>query len=227
MTIAALSLAMGFAACKKEDRKPVEQKPVEQKPVEQKPVEQKPAGEAPTADVPKLADAAGAYTIDDAHSTVIFRAKHMNASYTYGGFYKVSGTVRIDADASKSEVSVEVDTASLFSGNKERDDHLKGPDFFNTKQFPKITFKSTAIKEAAPGKYEVTGDLTLHGVTKPFTTTFEHVGFGPHPMMPGASVTGFHSAVTLKRSDFEMKNMIGQGISDEIDLMIAIEAIRK
>lgn len=236
IAIVAMSLAMAFstAACTKDESKQTDttetakKEPAKEEPAKKEPVKEEPANKpgGSHSEAPTLAAAAGDYQVDASHSAVIFRAKHFGASYTYGSFNNLSGTVKIDADPAKSEVSVEIDTASLFSGDKKRDDHLKGPDFLNVKQFPKVTFKSTAIKAAGAGKYEVAGDLTLHGVTKPVTAVFEHIGFGAHPMVQGANLTGFHSAITIKRSDYEMKHML-EGISDEIDLMISIEAIAK
>ena len=232
IAIVGMSLAMAFstAACTKEEGKQVtKDEPAKKEPAKKDPAEKKPTTESPGgshSEAPTLAAAAGDYQVDASHSSVIFRAKHFGASYTYGSFNNLGGTIKIDADPAKSEVSVEIDAASLFSGDKKRDDHLKGPDFLNVKQFPKVTFKSTAIKAAGAGKYEVTGNLSLHGVTKPVTAVFEHVGFGAHPMVQGANMTGFHSALTIKRSDFEVKHML-EGISDEIDLMISIEAIAK
>ncbi|MEM9493214.1 MAG: YceI family protein, partial [Myxococcota bacterium] len=185
MTLAALAaIALAFAGCSKAEN--TEKKP--DKPAEtaektdntakpDKPAESpKPA---PAAGAASLADAAGDYSVDGVHSSVLFRAKHFGVAYLYGRFNKVEGTVKVDADPAKSEVQVKIATDSIFSGNKKRDDHLKGPDFLNTAQFPDLTFKSTAIKAAdKPGMYEVAGELGLHGQTKPVTAMVEHTGAG-------------------------------------------------
>ena len=186
-----------------------------------------PKPETPPAQggTPKLADAKGSYKLDAAHSVVVFAAKHAGLSYTYGRFNKVDGAITIGDDAAKSSVELEIDAASIFTANKKRDDHLKNADFLNVKQFPKITFKSKEVKDSGGGKYDVTGDLTLHGVTKPVTVTMEHVGAGEFPMDKSFR-TGFEGNVTIKRSDFEMKNMM-EAVGDEIRLIISVEGVRQ
>lgn len=185
-----------------------------------------PTGEAPTTGSADLKSAAGSYTIDPVHSAVMFEVGHMNVSKTLGRFNKVTGTMTLDPDPAKSEVQIEVDAASVFTGEKKRDDHLKSPDFFNVAQFPKITFKSTKIARGDEGALEVTGDLTLHGVTKPVTATFEQVGAGKSMMDKKTFLVGFLGDLTIKRSDFGMTNMIPVA-SDEVALTIAVEAARQ
>ncbi len=184
----------------------------------------KPAAQASPGKT-SLTAAAGTYEIDSAHSMVVFRVKHMNVSYSLGRFNKIGGRFTLNADPAKSAVNIEVDADSLFTASKDRDTHLKSPDFLNTKQFPKITFASKSVKAAGDKKYEVTGDLTLHGVTKSITTTFEHVGAGDNMMDKTKFLTGFYGELTVKRSDYGMTNMVGP-VGDEIDLMIAIEGMR-
>ncbi|MCG8418933.1 MAG: YceI family protein [Proteobacteria bacterium] len=233
----ALVFAVSSAACKKDDGMSAPDKGDHNKAEESKTDQAKKdtpakAVEVPAqpdkaaSGVPVLADTAGTYAIDNVHSSVIFRAKHFGVAYVYGSFNDVKGTIRIDADPAKSEVSVDIAAGRLYSGNKKRDDHLKGPDFLNVKQFPQITFKSKSVVQAGPGKYKVSGDITLHGVTKPASATFEHVGAGKHPMDPKVFMTGFHGTFTVKRSEFGMTHMLG-GISDEIDLTVSLEATRK
>ena len=88
----------------------------------------------------------------------------------------------------------------------ERDTHIKGPDFFNAAQFPTATFKSTAVKKVDDKNYEVTGDFTLRGVTKPLTLNLQVIGTGPDPK--GAIRMGWEGTATLKRSDFDVKALI-------------------
>ncbi|RMG17909.1 MAG: hypothetical protein D6731_03205 [Planctomycetota bacterium] len=167
------------------------------------------------------------YGIDPVHSTIIFRIKHLGVSYLYGRFNKVQGTLFLDdEDPSKSKISVEVTAASVDTGNQKRDDHLRGPDFFNVKQFPKITFKSTKVKKTGEAIYEVTGNLSLHGKTKQITVRATRVGTGPDPW--GGHRTGFELVFRVKRSDFGMNYMQGEkGIGDEVRLIVGIEAVRK
>ncbi|MDP2342416.1 MAG: YceI family protein [Deltaproteobacteria bacterium] len=114
-----------------------------------------------------LPASASTWVLDAEHSTVGFSIRHMMVSDAKGAFDKVTGTVELDdKDATKSKVNVEIDVASVNTRNAKRDDHLRGADFFDAAKFPKITFKSTKIEKAGAG-FKVTGDFTMHGVTKP------------------------------------------------------------
>ena len=148
------------------------------------------------------------YQADPVHSSVVFRVKHMNTSYFWGRFNDLSGTFSLDsADPAKSKLQFQVKAASVDTGNAKRDQHLKSPDFFNAAENPKLTFKSKEVKAGSAGKWSVTGDLTIHGVTKPLTCDVEMVGTADSPQM-GARA-GFETTFTIKREDFGMKNMIG------------------
>jgi polyisoprenoid-binding protein YceI len=165
------------------------------------------------------------YTVDNSHSSVIFRIKHLNVSYTYGRFNEISGTFLLDeADPTKSSVAIEIKTNSLDTNSADRDKHLKSPDFFNVKQFPTATFKSTSVKAADAGKYEVTGDLTILGVTKPVTFTLTKTGEGDTPFKDHR--LGFETNLTIKRSDFGMKFM-PEMLEDNVWLLISVEGVRK
>ncbi|MEZ4222751.1 MAG: YceI family protein [Polyangiaceae bacterium] len=214
--------ALGLTACDKQDAPKPEATPQPAK-TEAKPTE-KPAEKPADKPAGATAELKGSYKLDTAHSVVVFSAKHAGLSWTYGSFNKVDGKITIDEDLAKSSVELDIDANSLFTAVKKRDDHLKGPDFFNTKQFPNITFKSKEIK-ADGDNYSVTGDLTLHGVTKPVTLTMNHVGHGDFPMDKSFRA-GFEGTTTIKRSEFDMKNML-EAASDEVRLTIAIEAIRQ
>ena len=114
-----------------------------------------------------LPAAATTWHLDDAHSTVGFSVKHMMVTNQKGAFDKFNGTIELDdKDVTKSSVNVEIDVASINSKNAKRDEHLKSPEFFDAAKFPKLTFKSTKVEKAGAG-FKVTGDLTMHGVTKP------------------------------------------------------------
>ena len=123
------------------------------------------------------ASAAETYKLDPVHSSVLFKAKHLNVADFYGRFNDFSGTVTFDNEnPSKSSVNLEVKVESLDTHEAKRDQHLKSPDFFNAKQFPVIAFKSTKVEKAGADSYKVTGDFTLHGVTKPVTVEFKKTG---------------------------------------------------
>jgi polyisoprenoid-binding protein YceI len=174
------------------------------------------AGTAAAADTSK---------IDPIHSMVLWRVKHFGVGYIHGRFNEASGIFTWDeANPAASSLDVQLKADSLDSGNPKRDQHLKGPDFFNVKEYPVISFKSTRIRQLDAHSYEVTGDLTLHGATQPVTAKLEHVGSGKDPF--GMYRTGFEATFTLKRSDFGMKAML-QGIGDEVRVTAAFEGIRQ
>jgi len=163
--------------------------------------------------------------IDPVHSSVVFKSRHLDTSYVFGRFDRFTGTITDSKDdPSKTAFDVTVDVASLNSGNEKRDAHLKGPDFFSANEFKTITFKSTSVKPGSEGKLEVTGDLTMHGVTKPITATVQRVGDSNNPAPFGPRV-GYYSTFTVKRSDFGMSKMIPM-VGDEVELIVAFEAAK-
>ena len=175
----------------------------------------------------QLADAAGTFEIDTAHSMILFRAKHKGISYNYGRFNEFTGKITMDeTDISKSAVEFEIKTASVDTANNKRDQHLRSPDFFSAKQFPVITFKSTTVnmKEGEEDMLEVTGDIELLGVKKPITVDVAITGRGKGQR--GESLIGFESIFTIKRSEFGMTYGAG-AVSDDVRLIVTIEAIQK
>ncbi len=164
------------------------------------------------------------YEIDNGHSMVVFTIKHLNTANFWGVLHHVTGKVVFDAaNPTAGSIDVTVRADSVFTADKKRDGHLKSPDFFNAKQHPTMTFTSTKVTGSGK-RMSVEGKLTLRGVTKPVTATFTHVGGGKDPW--GGTRAGFEGKLTIKRSDFGMNAMMG-GLSDQIDLVIAIEAIQK
>ena len=126
------------------------------------------------AAVPALAQ--DVYKIDPVHSEVSFKVGHLLAK-TSGRFSKFAGTIKVDtADISRSSVDVTIEAASITTDNEARDKHLKSAEFFDVEKFPTITFKSTSVKEVAKGKLEITGNFTMHGVTKRITFPILNAG---------------------------------------------------
>jgi polyisoprenoid-binding protein YceI len=161
--------------------------------------------------------AADEYAYDGVHSTIGFKARFLDISWIQGRFNDVSGTFVIDrADAAKSSFSLSIKADSVDTANAARDDHLRQPDYFDTKQFPTIEFRSTKVK-GVPGGYEVTGDFTMHGVTKPVTFTL--VG-GKEIEAMGKKRVGFGGELKLKRSDFGFDPAGIGNIGDEALIMI-------
>ncbi len=172
-----------------------------------------------------LAHAEETWNVDKDHAQVLFKATHLGFSHVYGWFKSVSGTVMLDdKNPAKNSVNLEIDADSLDTMVTKRDQHLKGPDFFDVKQFPKVTFKSDSVKKLDDKNYEIKGNLTLHGVAKPVTLTFNRFKTGEDPWKN--TRTGGEGKFTIKRSDFNMKYML-EGISDEIEIVASIEAIKK
>ena len=170
------------------------------------------------------ANAAETYTVDAVHSSVMFRIKHMNASYAWGRFNNLAGSFTLDAaDVTQSALDFTVDAESVDTANAKRDEHLKGPDFFNVKQFPEIRFKSTSVKKAAEG-YEVTGDLTLHGVTKPVVAKVNLSGTGKS--QDGSAIAGLEASFQFKRSEFGLTNLVGP-LADDVWVVVSIEGAKK
>lgn len=169
--------------------------------------------------------AADPWTIDGVHSSLVFRVKHLNTSYFYGRFNEMSGQVVWDGDdAANASFNVEVKTASVDTANEGRNRHLRSADFFNADQFPVCTFKSTSIKRSGDA-YELAGDLTINGKTKPVTARLEKTGEGKNPR-GGNAIVGFETVLTVKRSDFGI-NYMPDGLGDEVKLFVSLEAGRK
>lgn len=164
------------------------------------------------------------YKIDAAHSSLLFKIKHLNVSNFYGRINDVSGTFVIDeSDPEKCEFDITADVESIDTNNKKRDNHLKSPDFFSAKQFPKITFKSKSAKSTGENQIEVTGDLTCHGVTKSVAVQVELTGTGKGRI--SGYVAGFEAIFTIKRSEFGMKQFMGQ-LGDEVKILFSAEGSR-
>jgi polyisoprenoid-binding protein YceI len=172
------------------------------------------------------ARAADIYTIDPIHSGVNFKISHVGLSWVYGRFDSFSGNFSIDADdAGKATFELKINTDSVDTNNKQRDTHLRSPDFFNVKQFPAITFESTAVKAIDKG-YEVTGNLTMHGVTKP--VTFSLVGGKKAQFPPGTSRTGYSTELIIKRMDFGVgQEKFAGALGEDVHVAISFEGVLK
>ncbi len=165
------------------------------------------------------------YQLDNSHTAVIFSVAHLRYSFTYGRFNKVQGDFTLSKEnPAASQFRFVIDTNSIDSNDAKRDEHLKGPDFFNANQFPTIAFQSTAVTPGQDGMLNVTGDLTMHGVTKKITLPMKQLGSGPGPM--GKQRTGFFLKTEIKRSDFGMTNMLAM-VGDEISITISFEGIQQ
>ncbi len=169
------------------------------------------------------------YVIDTkgSHAFVQFRVKHLGYSWLYGRFNNFSGSFSYDEnDAAASKVSVEIDTTSLDSNHAERDKHLRSSDFLDTDQFPTATFESTSYTATGDNTADLTGNLTLHGVTKEVTISVEHIGGGDDPW--GGYRQGFEGRTTIQPGDFGI-DMVGQlgPAAATVELMLTAEGVRQ
>jgi polyisoprenoid-binding protein YceI len=176
-----------------------------------------------------VAFGADPYAIDKAHSTIGFQVRHL-FSKVPGKFTDFSGQIQYDeADIEKSSVEVTIDSASINTSNDQRDGHLKSPDFFDVKKYPAITFKSKSVKKTGDNKADVTGDFTMHGVTKEVVVKVELLGKGPGPS--GGVVSGWDGSAALKRSDYGLTwNKVVEGtqlVGDDIQIELHLEADKK
>jgi len=169
--------------------------------------------------------AATTYTLDPDYTQGVFRWNHLGFSSPAAQFAQGTGTLEFDqADPVKSSVMVTIPLATLNTGVPALDDHFRSTDFFDTAKFPTATFKSTKVeKGAAADQLKVTGDLSLHGMTKPVTLDVTIVKVGINPRSELATV-GFDAMTTLKRSDFGLGKYVPQ-VSDEIQMHIISQAV--
>ena len=143
---------------------------------------------------------AGVYEIDGPHTSVEFVGRHLMITKVRGRFSGVRGQITIAEDPTDSHVEVEIDVAGVSTGNDDRDAHLRSGDFFDVEHYPTITFASTAVKSLRDNTWEVAGDLTVHGTTKPVTLQVDFDGGGASPM--GDERIGFSAATEVNREDF-------------------------
>jgi polyisoprenoid-binding protein YceI len=182
------------------------------------------------AAAPALALAAGTSTwnIDPAHSSTGFSVRHLVISTVRGEFGKTSGKVVLDeADVTRSTVEASIDTTTLDTRVADRDAHLKGPDFFDVARFPAITFKSTKVEKAGKDALKVTGDLTLHGVTKPVVLEVTTTGAEVKGMY-GETRRGYAATTKIDRRAFglawsktvEAGPVVGDEVAIQLDLSL-------
>jgi polyisoprenoid-binding protein YceI len=172
-----------------------------------------------------MAGAAETYSVDPVHSSVSFMTPHAGISYIHGRFNDFSGTFTLDKEhPGQSSFALSINVASVDTNNQKRDEHLRAPDYFNEKQFPAITFQSTQVKKT-DGGLEVTGNLTLHGVTKPITMTLKG-GDKIVEFPKGTPRVGVQTMLTIDRTEFGMTTAF-EGLGKEVHINIALEAAKK
>jgi polyisoprenoid-binding protein YceI len=187
---------------------------------------------APAAAVnPDLAALTGEYTLDPAHSTIGFVARHAMVTNVKGGFKDFTGTLHLDgSDPSKSTASIDVTMDSVETGSADRDKHLKSSDFFTIDEHPTMTFRSTRAEALGGDDYRITGDLTILGTTKPLTIDLEFNGAAKDPF--GNERVGFEGKAEILRSEWGLTwnaalETGGVLVSDKIKLVFDISAIKQ
>jgi len=163
------------------------------------------------------------YDIDGNHTQVNFTYNHFGFSDITDRFMQVTGEFNFDpADPTQSSIDISIPIDGVSTGVPKLDEHLKSPDFFDAAKFPTATFKSTKVEKDGDNKLKVSGDLTIHGITKPVVLDVTVNRIGEHPMSKIASA-GFDASATVLRSDFGMANYV-PAVSDQIKLQITMEA---
>lgn len=175
---------------------------------------------------------ADTWQIDPAHTNVEFTVRHMMISNVKGQFQKTAGTITANGnDPASAKIDATIDASSVYTRVERRDADLKSPNFLDVEKYPTITFKSTKVEADGPNKWKVTGDLTLHGVTRPVVLEVEGSGATISDPM-GNTRAGASATTNIKRSDFGLtwnKALEAGGVmvGDEVAISIDVEAIKK
>jgi polyisoprenoid-binding protein YceI len=170
------------------------------------------------------------WNIDPSHSGVHFTVRHLVISKVRGSFGKWQGVVEFDEQSpSASSVSVRIDAASIDTREEKRDAHLRSPDFFDVDKYPELTFTSTRVEKRSDSEYRVSGDLTIHGVTRPVVLASELLGRGKDPW--GNERIGFAATTTINRKDFGLSwnqalETGGVLVGDKIEIALDIQAVK-
>ncbi|OLU34828.1 hypothetical protein BVH03_01480 [Pseudomonas sp. PA15(2017)] len=167
------------------------------------------------------------YAIDKQgqHAFVNFKISHLGYSWLYGTFKDFDGSFSFDEkNPEASKVDVTLKTESVDTNHAERDKHIRSADFLNVSKNPTATFKSTSVKSTGQGAADITGDLTLNGVTKPVVIAAKFIGQGDDPW--GGYRAGFEGSTKLKLKDFNIEKDLGP-VSQEVELIISVEGVRK
>ncbi|MCU1593935.1 MAG: hypothetical protein JWO12_1327 [Frankiales bacterium] len=179
---------------------------------------------------PTVTELSGTYALDATHTRLGFTARHAMVTKVRGSFDTFEGTAQLDfQDPTKSTATVSFDIASISTGQKQRDEHLRTNDFFDAETYPKGEFVSTGVTKVNDDTFEMVGDLTLKGVTKPITITWEHTGTATDPY--NNLRAGFEGRATINRKDWGITYNAaleagGVMISDKINLEFDVSAIK-
>ena len=191
-----------------------------------------PDGGATDFDAPTSAldDVSGDYTVDQAHTRIGIRARHAMVTTVRGAFTEFEGAAHLDAaNPPASAVGIRIKTASIETGQADRDAHLRSADFLDVETYPEITFRSTSVEQVDNDVYRVVGDLTIREVTRPIAVDFTLTGSALDPF--GNLRVGFEGALAIKRSDWGLTwntplDTGGVLVSDRIQIEFDVSAVR-
>jgi polyisoprenoid-binding protein YceI len=173
----------------------------------------------------------GTYDIDSTHSRIGFAAKHAMVTTVRGAFKEYSGEAHLDAEnVANSSARIEIQAASIDTGNADRDQHVRNSDFLEVEKYPTITFVSTGAEQKSEDEFVLHGDLTIKETTKPVSVTFEKTGEGEDPW--GNFRVGFEGKTVINRTDYGVNFQVpfGKGsvvVSDKVTLEFDIAAVRR
>ncbi len=171
------------------------------------------------------ANAAETYKLDPDHTSIVFRIKHLGVGNVYGSFAGATGSFEFDENTpSNNAIEIQVSAVNIYTPVDKRDNHLRSPDFFHDKKYPKISFKSTSAKKIDNTSFELSGELSLLDKTQPITVKVVQTGQGKDPW--GNFRRGFEATFSIKRSDFGLGFMLSAA-GDEVQVTVSLEGIRK
>lgn len=171
------------------------------------------------------------WSVDAAHSGIDFSVRHMVIAKVKGAFHTYEASIDADPeDLTSADIAFSVDTSSVDTRNADRDNHLRSADFLDVENHPKMTFQSTRIVKTGEGAYDITGDLTLHGVTRSETFAASYEGQGKDPW--GNEKVGFSAQGAIKRSDYGLTwnaalETGGVLVGDEVQISLELEAVKQ
>ena len=171
------------------------------------------------------------WKIDPSHSSLGFSVRHMVVSKTRGRFTRWSGQIRFDPDdVQTSSVEVTIDPASIDTADAQRDEHLRSADFFDVEKFPTASFHSSKVEDLGGDRYRISGDLTVHGVTRPVVLETTYEGSGKDPW--GGERAGFTASTSIDRKDFGLHwnkalETGGLLLGEKVDLILEVEVVKQ
>jgi polyisoprenoid-binding protein YceI len=168
------------------------------------------------------------YDLDGAHSAATFSVKHLAVSTVRGEFGKLTGTIVLDpANPTAAKIEASIDASTVSTRSEKRDAHLKSPDFFDVAKYPTLTFKSTRVDKGQGGALKLTGDLTIHGVTK--SVTFDVQALSPETKTPfGTTVIGTSATAKINRNDFGVTGgTAGAIVGNDVSITLDLEMVKR